>query len=77
MVELPKPPWYRRFGVVVVAANLVVGAVLVAAVVALWPQPAQRPVVPATTAGVGPHVGGLGAFLTLRDVELDDLPLVK
>ena len=43
MVELPKPPWYRRFGVVVVAANLVVGAVLVAAVVALWPQPAQRP----------------------------------
>jgi hypothetical protein len=24
-----------------------------------------------------PHVGGLGAFLTLRDVELDDLPLVK
>jgi hypothetical protein len=55
VVELPKPPWYRRFGVVVVAANLVVGAVLVAAVVALWPQPAQRPVVPATTAGVGPH----------------------
>jgi hypothetical protein len=27
--------------------------VLVAAVVALWPQPAQRPVAPATTAGVG------------------------
>ena len=24
-----------------------------------------------------PHVGGLGALLTLRDVELDDLPLVK
>jgi hypothetical protein len=55
VVELPKPPWYRRFGVVVVAANLVVGAVLVAAVVALWPRAAQRPVVPATTAGVGPH----------------------
>jgi hypothetical protein len=52
-VELPKPPWYRRFGVVVLAANLVVAAVLVAAVVALWPQPAQRPVAPATTAGVG------------------------
>ena len=41
------------------AANLVVGAVLVAAVVALWPQPAQRPVVPATTAGVGPQAGQL------------------
>ena len=55
MVELPKPPWYRRFGVVVLAANLVVGAVLGAAVVALWPQPAQRPVAPATTAGMGWH----------------------
>ena len=55
MVELPKPPWYRRFGVVFLAANLVVGAVLVAAVVALWPQPAQRPVAPATTAGLRPH----------------------
>jgi hypothetical protein len=53
VVEVPKPPWYRRFGVVVLAANLVVAAVLVAAVVALWPQPAQRPVAPATTAGVG------------------------
>lgn len=52
-MEVPKPPWYRRFGVVVLAANLVVAAVLVAAVVALWPQPAQRPVAPATTAGVG------------------------
>jgi hypothetical protein len=55
VVELPKPPWYRRFGVVVLAANLVVAAVLVAAVVALWPRAAQRPVAPATTAGVGPH----------------------
>jgi hypothetical protein len=53
VVEVPKPPWYRRFGVVVLAANLVVAAVLVAAVVALWPQPAQRPVAPATTARVG------------------------
>ena len=51
MVELPKPPWYRRFGVVFLAANLVVAA----AVVALWPRPAQRPVAPAITAGVGPH----------------------
>ena len=59
MVELPKPPWYRRFGVVFVAANLVVAAVLVAAVVALWPRAAQRPVAPATTAGVGPQAGQL------------------
>ena len=60
MVELPKPPWYRRFGVVFVAANLVVAAVLVAAVVALWPRAAaQRPSVPATTAGVGPQAGQL------------------
>jgi hypothetical protein len=55
VVELPKPPWYRRFGVIVLAANLAVAAVLVAAVVALWPQPAQRPDAPATTAGLGPH----------------------
>jgi hypothetical protein len=54
-VELPKPPWYRRFGVVVLAANLAVAAVLGAAVVALWPRAAQRPVAPATTAGVGPQ----------------------
>jgi hypothetical protein len=55
VVELPKPPWYRRFGVVFLAANLVVAAVLVAAVVALWPRAAQRPHAPATTAGVGPQ----------------------
>jgi hypothetical protein len=55
VVELPKPPWYRRFGVIVLAANLLVAAVVVA-VVALWPRAAaQRPVAPATTAGVGPH----------------------
>jgi hypothetical protein len=55
VVELPKPSWYRRFGVVVLAANLVVAAVLVVAVVALWPRAAQRPGAPATTAGVGPQ----------------------
>ena len=55
MVEVPKPPWYRRFGVVVVAANLVVAAVLVVAVVALWPRAPQRPGAPATTPGVGRH----------------------
>jgi hypothetical protein len=60
VVELPKPPWYRRFGVVFVAANLVVAVVLVAAVVALWPRAAgQRPVAPATTAGVGRQAGRL------------------
>jgi hypothetical protein len=55
VVELPKPPWYRRFGVVVLAANLLVAAVLVAAVVALWPRAALRPGAPATTAGVRPQ----------------------
>jgi hypothetical protein len=60
VVELPKPPWYRRFGVVFLAANLVVAAVLVAAVVALWPRAAaQRPDAPATTAGVAPQAGQL------------------
>jgi hypothetical protein len=60
VVELPKPPWYRRFGVVVLAANLVVAAVLVAAVVALWPRAAaQRPGAPATTAGMRPQAGQL------------------
>jgi hypothetical protein len=56
VVELPKPPWYRRFGVVFLAANLVVAAALVA----LWPPAAaQRPGAPATTAGVGPQAGQL------------------
>jgi hypothetical protein len=59
MVELPKPPWYRRFGIVLLAANLVVAAVLVAAVFALWPRAAQRPGAPATTAVVGPQAGQL------------------
>jgi hypothetical protein len=55
VVEVPKPPWYRRFGVVFLAANLAVAALLVVAVAALWPRAAQRPVAPATTAGVGRH----------------------
>ena len=59
MAELPKPPWYRRFGVVFLAANLMVAAVLVAAVVALWPRAAQRPGAPATTAGLRPQAGQL------------------
>jgi hypothetical protein len=60
VVELPKPPWYRRFGVVFLAANLAVAAVLVATVVALWPRAAaQRPSAPATTAGMRPQAGQL------------------
>jgi hypothetical protein len=60
VVESPKPPWYRRFGVVFLAANLVVAALLAAVVVALWPKAAaQRPGAPATTAGVGRQAGQL------------------
>ena len=53
-MELPKPPWYRRFWVLFVAANLVVAAVLVA-VVALCSRAAQPPGNPATTADAGPQ----------------------
>jgi hypothetical protein len=60
VVESPKPPWYRRFGVVFLAANLLVAAVLVSALVALWPRAAaQRPGAPATTVGMGPQAGQL------------------
>ena len=60
MVESPKPPWYHRFGVVFLAANLVVAAVVVAALVALWPRAAaQRPGAPATTAGMRRQAGQL------------------
>jgi hypothetical protein len=55
VVESPKPPWHRRFGVIVLAANLGAAALLVVAVVALWPQPAPRPGAPAATTGVGRH----------------------
>jgi hypothetical protein len=60
VVESPKPRWYRRFGIVFVAANLMVAAVLAVAVVALWPRAAaQRPGAPATTAGAGREAGQL------------------
>jgi hypothetical protein len=66
-VESPKPPWYRRFEVVVLAVNLVVAAALVAAMVALWPRAAaQRPGAPATTAGV---VGRQAGQLLPKDPE--------
>ena len=55
-MELPKPPWYRRFWVLFLAVNLTFAAGLVAAVVALWPQAAPRPLQPARTAAAGPHV---------------------
>jgi hypothetical protein len=59
VVESPKPSWYRRFGVVVLAANLVVAAVL-AALVVLWPRAAaERPGAPATTVGMRPQAGQL------------------
>jgi cytoskeletal protein RodZ len=54
-VELPKPPWYRRFWVIFLAANLVVAAVLAAAVIVLWPRAAQPPGNPTTTAAVEPQ----------------------
>jgi hypothetical protein len=55
VLELPKPPWYRRFWLVALAANMVVAAVLVAAVVALWPRAGHRPDPPATGKGVVPQ----------------------
>jgi hypothetical protein len=55
VVELPKPPWYRRFWVIFLAANLVVAAVLAAAVIVLWPRAAQPPGNPTTTAAVEPQ----------------------
>jgi hypothetical protein len=59
VVESPKPSWYRRFGVVFLAANLVVAAVL-AALVVLWPRAAaERPGAPATTVGMRPQAGQL------------------
>jgi len=60
VVELPKPPWYRRFGVVFLAANLVIAAVLVAVVVALWPPAAQQPGDPTTTAAMAPQSAQVG-----------------
>jgi hypothetical protein len=59
-VELPKPPWYRRFGVLFLAANLLVAAVLVGAVVALWPPAAPRPGQPATTVAVASQPDQVG-----------------
>ena len=68
-MELPKLPWYRRFGVLFLAANLLVAAVLVGVVVALWPPTAQRPGQPATTVAsqpgqVGPKDAGPATVLS-------------
>ena len=54
-MDLTKPPWYRRFWVVFLAFNLVFGAVLVVAVVALWPRAAPRPVDPGPAADAAPQ----------------------
>jgi hypothetical protein len=60
VVELPKPPWYRRFGVLFLAANLVVAAALIAAVAALWPPAAQQPGHSATTVAVASQPAQVG-----------------
>jgi len=60
VVELPKPPWYRRFGVLFLAANLLVAVGLVAAVIALWPPATQRPGHPATTTAMAPQPAQVG-----------------
>lgn len=52
-MELPKPPWYRRFWLLALAINVVFAAVLVTAVVTLWPRAVQRPASPKATAGGG------------------------
>jgi hypothetical protein len=54
-LELPRPPWYRRFSVVFLAANLIVASALVAAVVALWPRAAPRPHEPGSTVTAKPQ----------------------
>jgi hypothetical protein len=54
-LEPPRPPWYRRFSVVFLAANLIFASALVAAVVALWPRAAPRPGDPGTTVAVKPQ----------------------
>ena len=56
-MDLPRSPWYRRFWVVFLAANLVFASGLVAAVVALWPRAGPRPDKPVTTVAVEPQAG--------------------
>ena len=53
MLELPKPPWYRRFWLLALAVNMVFAVVLVAAVVTLWPRAVQRPGSPEMAASGG------------------------
>lgn len=48
-MEPPRSPWYRRFSVLFVAANLIFASALVAALVALWPRAVPRPDDPMTT----------------------------
>jgi hypothetical protein len=64
-MELPQPPWYRRFWLVALAANVVVAAVLVAVVVALWPRAAPPPAI-----GEGPQAEAVVAEATEPDTAL-------
>lgn len=54
-MEPPRSPWYRRFSVLFVAANLIFVSALVAAVVTLWPRAVPRPDDSATTVAVKPQ----------------------
>jgi hypothetical protein len=55
LLEPPRSPWYRRFWVAFLAANLAFASLLIAAVVALWPRAAPRPDNPVTTVAVEPQ----------------------
>ena len=68
MLELPQPPWYRRFWLVALIANLVFAAVLVAVVVALWPP--SSPADPGQTRGEGRQAEGIVAGATEPDTGL-------
>ncbi len=67
-MELPQPPWYRRFWLIALAANVVFAAVLVGVVVALWPPP--RPADPAPAIGERPQAGAVVAGATEPDTAL-------
>lgn len=66
MLELPQPPWYRRFWLVALAANVVLAAVLVAVMIALWPPPAD----PAPAIDAGPQAEAVVADATEPDPAL-------
>jgi hypothetical protein len=67
-LELPQPPWYRRFWLIALAANVVFAAVLVGVMIALWPQP--RPADPAPATGEGRQPEAVVAGATEPDTAL-------